>query len=407
MARKIEHAARAHATLSPSKGDMWFNCTASIGLIKELKPVDTRSPAGDEGTAAHELLEASIKAEKPPIHKDWLGKVFNKVWKVTREMAEAVQVCYDLQLSLSLEGWTIYSEQKNPIACTGEGGTVDIAAHKGRKLKIIDYKHGRGVIVSPERSIQMRLYALGMIDRLKLRGKVDEIELIIVQPRAQHEPARWMDNYEDLLAFEEEVCAKRINIQTGNTGFFPSEKTCRWCPVKGQCKAFASQALSAASLDFADVTTKVKPVVKKETTKKIVGMIQPHEANAIAHNLDYIEAWIKAIRGHIFDLAASAKLPDFKVVQGDANRRWKDPEVVTKALAKLGFDEDTYCPRSLAGLGVVEDLFSDKAKREAFMKKFTTRPEGKPALVTKDDPRPAINPADDFVGITQKDSHGF
>jgi hypothetical protein len=418
----VAHSDRAHATLSPSKAEMWFNCTASIPLIKLLNPPDTRTAAGDEGTAAHELLEASIKAQKAPTDKRWLGKTFNKVWKVTREMAEAVQVCYDLALELELDGWKIYSEQKNAIQCTREGGTVDIAATKkiGKlwKIKIIDYKHGRGVPVPAKENKQMRLYALGMIDKLYIRKELSEIELIIVQPRFSREPDRWMDTPENLFAFEATVTSKRekindflsskafkkitdpaklIEAAEGLVEFVPTEKGCMWCPLRRNCSALAASVIQSAGLDFKDVSskqfTKKDAVIKAEKQKTF---LNPDDVNKLALNLIFFKQWLSSFENHIYEMAAKGKLTDFKVVQGDSNRKWKDEEKVIAQLKKIGFEEDDFMPRSLKGLGVISELFSDKKKREEFLKKNTIRPEGKPCLVFKNDPRPAINPAADF-----------
>lgn len=389
----MAHAQRAHAILAPSGAERWFNCTASVPLIEKEQPPNRSSADAEEGTAAHELLEACLKKQKAPTHKSWLGKVFNK-WPVTQEMAEAVQVAYDFALELELDGWTIYSEQKNPIACTGEGGTTDIAAVKKNRLKIADYKHGKGVIVDAAENMQMRLYALGMIDKLKIRDTVEEVELIIIQPRAQQAPVRWMDTVADLFKFEKQVAKKREDISNGVVSFVPTEKGCRWCPVRMKCKAFMQAGAEAAKMDFAGIV---------DGDHKPFKMLSNEELNAAALNMSFIKTWIKTLNEAIFAAASAGKLEDFKVVLGSADRRWKDESAVATALHKMKFDEDDYRPRSLLGLGAIGKLIKDKEKREEFMNKYTMRPEGKPALVSSEDPRPAINPADDFAGITDQE----
>jgi hypothetical protein len=402
---KITHAHRAHATLSPSKADMWMTCTASIDLIKKVKPIDKSGPAAEEGTAAHELLETAWRAKKNP--ENFLGKKFNRVWPATRDMVEAVQVAYDFALSLELDGWTIYSEQKNPISCTGEGGTVDLAAIKktkrGYKIKIIDYKHGRGIPVGAKENRQMRLYAIGLIEAKKITfAEIDEIELVIIQPRGQREPQTWMDSARGLKKFYDEVTCIRDKISSGDVSFNPNEKACMWCPVKNNCKAFAAKAIADAQLDFKDVTstqiTKTKKDVVKETTA-IVRAMSPEETIALAKNIPFIEMWLRAFYSHLFDLASNGKLKGFKVVQGDANRKWSDEEKVIAALHKMKFNVDDFMPRQLLGLTKIGELFDDKKKRETFITKHTTRPDGKPVMVPDSDPRPSINPADDFAGI--------
>lgn len=386
-----------------------MTCTASIGLIDKLKPVDISGPSAQEGTAAHELLETSWKAKKNP--ENFLGKKFNKVWPATRNMVEAVQVCYDLALTLELDGWTIYSEQNNKISCTGEAGTLDIGAVKKTRngkyrIKIIDYKHGEGVSVPAKENRQMRLYAIGLIEKLKIRWEdIEEIELIIVQPRGQREPQTWMDSAKGLKKFYDEVVEVRDNIARGKVAFNPSEKACRWCPVKKNCAAYARGALSQAHLDFADVTSDRKETDKKEVrndTNRIITEMTPRETKALAENLPFIKMWIKTFESHLFELAAKGKLPGFKIVYGDAHRKWKDEDAVIAVLRKMKFDEDDFMPRQLLGLTAIAELFDDKEKREKFFSKNTIRPQGKPAMVHDSDPRPPINPADDFAGISQE-----
>lgn len=402
------HAQRAHATLSPSKADMWMTCTASIDLIKKVKPIDKSGPAAEEGTAAHELLETSWRAKKNPEH--FLGKKFNRVWPATRDMVEAVSVAYDFALSLELDGWTIYSEQKNPISCTGEGGTVDLAAIKksrrGYQIKIIDYKHGRGIPVGAKENRQMRLYAIGLIEAKKIKwSEIDEIELVIIQPRGQREPQTWMDSARGLKKFYDEVTCIRDNIANGKVSFNPNEKACMWCPVKNNCKAFAAAAVSAAKLDFADITSsKIDPDKKavRADTGEIIRAMTEDETAGLAKNLAFVEMWLRAFHEHLFDLASKGKLKGFKVVRGDANRKWTDEAKVIAALKKMKFNEDDFMPRSLLGLGAIGELFADKEAREKFITANTTRPEGKPVMVPDSDLRPSINPADDFAGISKE-----
>lgn len=405
---KVAHSARAHATLSPSKADMWMTCTASIDLIKKVKPIDKSGPAAEEGTAAHELLETSWRAKKTPTN--FLGKIFNKDWKATRDMCEAVQVAYDFALSLELDGWTIYSEQKNKISCTGEGGTVDLAAVKktkrGWRVKIIDYKHGRGIPVGAKENRQMRLYAIGLLEKLRIKwSELEEIELVIIQPRAQREPQTWMDTPRDLKKFYDEVTCIRDKIANGDVSFNPNEKACMWCPVKNNCKAFAAAAVSAAKLDFADIaSSKIdadKKVVRSDTGDVIRAMTDD-ETIALAKNLSFVEMWLRAFHEHLFDLASKGKLKGFKVVHGDAHRKWKDEAKVITALKKMKFAEDDFMPRQLLGLTAIGELFDDKSKREKFLTTNTVRPEGKPVMVPDSDLRPSINPADDFAGISKE-----
>ena len=61
MARK-QHHLRKHALLSASGSSRWLACTASTRLEEEF-PESSSSVYADEGTLAHELLEAVLRRD--------------------------------------------------------------------------------------------------------------------------------------------------------------------------------------------------------------------------------------------------------------------------------------------------------------------------------------------------------
>lgn len=396
---KQAHADRAHARLSPSKADQWMTCTASISFVESLGIEDSSSAAADEGTAAHELLDLSLKEGKPPIK--YLGRTFNKKWKATREMCEAVDQAYSWIMDYVWDGYELIHEQYVTISATGEGGTLDVCLVK-RKLGyvhivIADYKHGRGVKVEAAENKQMRLYMLGVIEKLKLRQMFEsnslELSQAILQPRVADGINHWIDDCQDLLQFERDAIKARNAINKGKTSFVTSEKGCKWCPARGQCKAFAEKAMEAAKQDFASV------VSKDCKTATVKGALTPKELAQIIRNIDGIRDALKAFEARGFQLALKQQLPGFKVVQAQGNRKWKDDTAVSNALAKLGFDESDYTKQALAGITVISDLFKDKKKRDTFLNKHTVKGEGKPALVLDTDPRQALNAADEFNDV--------
>ncbi len=380
------HAQRKHARLSPSKADMWMECTASIGLIEKINPPNKTTPAADEGTAAHELLEMAVKKKRHP--SKFIGTTFNKVWKVTDEMADAVAVLYDYVIELELNGWKIYSEiHLDHISCTEEGGTVDILAIKGNRIIVIDYKHGRGVRVSSKRNKQMMLYTIGAIEYFKLKPKT--IDIIIAQPRISRELEPWTLTYDELMEFAAEATAARKAINAGKVSFNPGKKQCMWCPVNGDCEHFGRAAIQSVGMDF-DKVCKVK------TTE--VPKFKSSQLSAFAANLEFFDLFLSKLRERLYEAAARGQLKGFKLVNADTNRRWTDKDTVATVL-KRKFDLDDVMPRSLIGITEAARLFKDKKECEKFMNRFTERPVGKPILVPKDDLRPSINPGEDFANI--------
>lgn len=87
-----------HAKLSPSASKRWMNCPGSVQLIEQLTnegkiEENATSPWAEEGSAAHALAEKCLLEHNDAI--DYLNQKIYGDFKVTEEMAEAVQVYLD------------------------------------------------------------------------------------------------------------------------------------------------------------------------------------------------------------------------------------------------------------------------------------------------------------------------
>ena len=76
-----------------------------------------------------------------------------------------------------------------------------------------------------------------------------------------------------------------------------------------------------------------------------------------------------------------------------------------KVLKGAGFDEESYCkPKELKTISDLEKLLKKKGFQE-LLGEYVIKPQGKPALVPDDDPRPALNSAssamEDFKDVAQ------
>jgi hypothetical protein len=291
------------------------------------------------------------------------------------------------------DDYELYSELKVNIAVTGDMGTLDVALVRDDHLIVCDLKYGKGYEVSPVKNRQLRLYACGFMDDKKLWSKVKRITLAIAQPRVQAEPSVWEDTIEGLTFFRTKVAEIVESINKGSTVFKPSEKSCKWCPAKSQCKAHAAFAAEQVGLEFdalVDTNGSKTPSCAALTMEQRV---------AIYRNAEILTAFLKANAGGLMDDAIAGKsLPGLKLVESGSKRKWADEDVTAAALASLKFNPDDYAPRSLLGIGAIASLFDDKTKREQFMNKYTETPKGKPSLVDESDPRPTYV-ADEFAEL--------
>lgn len=116
-------------------------------------------------------------------------------------------------------------------------GTADVLVIGDDKLHVVDFKFGRGVAVEAEGNPQMRLYALGALERYRLIYGVDTVCMTIVQPRnggvSHAEPMA----VPALLAWAETYVKPRAALAAKGEGDFAPGEWCRFCKAKAICRA--------------------------------------------------------------------------------------------------------------------------------------------------------------------------
>lgn len=374
----------SHAKLSPSASSRWSKCTKAPG--REQKHPDQTSIYAEEGTEAHNLLERSVKAKTRPSELE-----------PDHPAAKDVDVAYDyLAQWLHDPRWTVLTETRVDVTedCWG---TADIIAYSGDAIKVIDYKHGRGVLVEVP-SIQLNIYSEAAIKSLSwlFTEPVETIATTIIQPRAPHEkgPIRTkVMSREELDAAMKPVYAAIETIRSGDTSYAPSEETCRWCKAKADCKAFADMALEGAKAFFTD-TGRVESV--DPTTVETLSLdekVAIHEASkSLSILLAAVEESLKGM------MMTGTEVPGYKVVAGRSIRKWGAPEkdIIATLIKKCKLKKADIMPPKLLGPAKIEKLIDPKArngkKKLEELQAVITKPEGKPAIVIDSDPRASIAP---------------
>ena len=89
--------------------------------------------------------------------------------------------------------------------------------------------------------------------------------------------------------------------------------------------------------------------------------------------------------------------PGYKVVEGRSNRVFSiDDTLIAGQLIAKGYNEDSFYPRKLIGIGALEKYLGKK-DFNALLGEFVIKPTGKPTLVPESDKRPALHSADAAV----------
>lgn len=196
-----------HAVLSASGSHRWLNCLPSARL--ELEFENSESNAAARGTAAHNLCEHKLKKalhmrSKRPV------SAYN-----TDEMEEHSDAYVEFvmeQLELARQSCTdplILIEQRLDFSCyVPQGfGTGDCIIIGDKKLHIIDFKYGMGVLVDAMDNPQMKLYALGALEIYDSLYDIEEVSMTIFQPRREN-VSTWTIPANEIIAYATDAAVK-------------------------------------------------------------------------------------------------------------------------------------------------------------------------------------------------------
>ena len=340
-----------HAKLSASGSATWLNCPGSVRLSANI-PNETSSYA-QEGTNAHAQAEAMLLGKKD----------------LYPEMAADVQPYIDLVHEYAANEMLMVEERvKYTEWVDGGFGTVDALIVNGDTIVVIDLKFGKGIKVEAEGNSQLRLYALGALQRYQFEHGIEKVITIISQPRLDHVSEETL-TVEELLGWGEWVKERAEATKAKNAPPVAGEKQCRWCRARFTCRTRAITTLEDSDNDA----------------------LTPDDIAFLLPLLPNVTAWVKDIHDHALKLAEDGvHLRGHKLVEGRSIRRFTDeaPEVLRAAGLS---DDEIYQPKKLATLGSVEKALGGKKKAAEVLSSCVVKPAGKPALVKLSDPRNEMN----------------
>lgn len=345
---------KKHHEYGGSTAKRWMTCTACMEQVKKDKasgliPLEQRSgPAAEEGTRAHNLAELCLVKGYDP--EDFFMQEFEGA-TITDEYINAVKVyvdyCNDLISSKRYIKHGIEDTFDLTKVLGGDaGGSADFAVISGlekrKTLEVVDYKHGRGIVVDVEGNHQARLYALGFYERLvdaypsKFLGKIKKIKLTIVQPRISHVdgPIRSETiNVEDLQKFKIKAIKAIAKGKSGD-GVYIAGDHCTFCPRAGYCEELSKQNMELAQLDFASIGDELPAV--NQLTK--------NEVELLLINSSRIKKWLDAVEVHAVRAADQGETFDnFKLVQRFGHRKFsKKDKAIVRKLKKAGYDSSMF-----------------------------------------------------------------
>ena len=365
---------KAHAILSASSSHRWLNCPPSARLCETYE--DKGSDYAAEGTDAHSLCEYKLRmalgmeATDPTEHLTWFNEEMedcaNGYAAYILELVEAAKkTCADP---------VVLIEQRVDFSRWVEQGfgTSDAIIISDGTLRVIDYKHGLGVLVEADNNPQMMCYALGALELFDAIYDIDTVAMTVYQPRRQNISTFEMSK-NDLYSWAEEVLKPTAELAFAGDGNFLCGEWCGFCKAKHECRARAEANLLLAQYDF-----------------KLPPLLEDSEIEVILSRADQLVSWVNDIKEYALQQAISGKdWTGFKLVEGRSNRRYTDEAAVTQAVTSAGFDP---YERKLLGITAMQKLLG-KSRFEELLSAYIEKPQGKPTLVPESDKRPVMNNA--------------
>lgn len=369
-----------HALLSASSAHRWLHCTGSPLLEKDFP--DSTSVYAQEGTLAHYLCELKLMAYTGEITKRKLTSMKNKLmkselWQPEMDSTSEAYLDYikDITMSYTVKPVILTEKKVDFSRYVPEGfGTADCLILAGDTLHVVDYKHGKGVVVDADHNPQMMLYALGAMSELSLLYRFKFVHMTIVQPRVNN-ISEFTMTADELTEWGETVVKPRAEAAISGNGTFEAGDWCRFCRAKQQCK---TRYESNDSL---------YPELSAQHDPRLITLDELGEYLKRGRDM---AAWLEDMKEYaLSESLAGADVPGWKAVEGRGSRAFTDTDEAVDTLIKNGIDESVLYERRVLTLAQMEKAVGKKAFGELVGDLVVKNP-GKPTLVEESDKRPKI-----------------
>ena len=367
-------AGLGHALLSASSSHRWINCPPSAKLCENCE--DQGSEYAQQGTDAHSLCQYKVESAlgmdtaDPTESLSFFDEEMENCAEgyaqyVMEQRVKALQSCSDP---------VILVEQSLDFSkYVPEGfGTGDCVIIADGTLSVIDYKHGKGILVEAEKNPQMLCYALGALELFDGIYDIDTVSMTIFQPRREN-VSTYTISKEELLQWAADVLIPRAKLAYAGEGDFAAGEHCRFCKVKATCRKRAEYNLELARYDF-----ELPPTLEDE------------EIEVVLAKADALAAWVSDVKDYALQAAVSGKQwTGWKLVEGRSNRKYTDETAVAEAVTKAGYNP---YEQKLLGITAMTSVLGKK-QFESILGSLTYKPQGKPTLVPESNKRPVMNTA--------------
>ena len=360
---------KSHAKLSPSSSHIWLHCPPSVRLSEKYE--DQTSIYAEEGTEAHRLCEYVLKTELGEEATDPKPnfRFYDQTMQDAADGYAQMVIEYYEKLKAADPAAAIFVEERVDFSeYVPDGfGTSDALIIGDDTMVVCDFKYGKGVEVSATSNTQLMCYALGAYIAYSPIFDIQDIVLVIYQPRLAN-CSSWNISASDLISWAETELRPKAKLAEAGEGDFAAGDWCRFCKARSTCRERSRKNLELLRYDF-----RLPPELEEEEIADILNMSGD------------LEAWVKDIKDHALkSLLSGGKLEGWKIVEGKSNRRYTDEDKVADAVAAAGYEP---YEKKLLGITSMTSLLGRKKFNE-LLSGLVEKPQGKPVLVRSDDKRP-------------------
>lgn len=386
-----------HASFAPSAAKRLIACPMSYWLGQQA--IATSPLAGQssvyaaEGTAAHSLAEYILLGGQAP-DKPYKIAVEGHSITVDMTMLDYVRVYIrhieDTMTRAGNQALVWYEQKVSVVAGLPASaklagleiwGTSDciIFDRATGIVYVIDLKYGSGIVVEVVDNEQLLTYAVGVLEfirRVAPGWSVREVQLHIVQPRAEHEdgPIR-TDTWAalDIHIWRDEVLLPAVREILGESPRIEPGEHCRFCPAVAICPERRKLAQRIAQAQF------LAAQVDNEQLGEALGWTKA------------LERWIEAVKEESLSRAMRGQhIPGHKLVKKISRRQWADETAAHEAMDALGLQPSDYLVMETRSPSDLEKAVSGAVINALTKQGHIVKPDAGLTIAPDSDRRPEV-----------------
>jgi len=372
-----------HALLGPSGAHRWLNCTPSARLEQQFP--ESTSDYAEEGSLAHEICELKLRKHfidpmGPRIFKNKLKKLQeNRLYQdeMLRHTDTYLNHIQGLVHGYASPPYITVERKLSYSKYVPEGfGTADCIIIGGNVMHVIDFKYGQGVPVSAHKNPQMMLYAVGAILEYSMLYNIEQIVMVIIQPRL-NSITEFIMSADDLLYWVTNSVMGLAERAWKGEGEYLSGEHCKFCRANSLCRARAEFNTSLEEYGY-----RKPPLLTNDEVGEIL-----EKAQDLAKWAADIEKYALA------EILKGTEIPGWKAVAGRGSRKFINIDEAFKHLISNGYDEALLYNREPLTAPKIEEVLG-KAKYDELLTAHVIKSPGKPTLAPASDTREAFQQYD-------------